>query len=169
MGDDHKSKEHEKAYDEGVREARESDALSQAAHNLNPFGPSTTTEKSREAGWRDYWDGKAKTKDVKSERPEPRTSKQSKGSYVPYRSSNTYPTGEGARTGGSLDRSRSFVKPRHHPPAKVGMLVLGLLLVVGGLAQMSGMTANPQFSAPWFWLGLGVFILAWRFYIRRRR
>jgi hypothetical protein len=103
MGDSFKKEQHEKAYGEGVREARESDALSQMAHNLNPFGPSTTTEKSHEAGWRDYWEGKTKSPSDTEKKARPRHRKSNrctssrKASYDD-RNSNT----EGARTGGSL-------------------------------------------------------------------
>ena len=111
MGDSYKKEQHEKAYGEGVREARESDALSQMAHNVNPFEPSTTTEKSREAGWRDYFERKTNSRDSHRENKERKSSKKSHRTYSSTRDYySTSSSTEGARTGGSLNSSHRSIR-----------------------------------------------------------
>jgi len=163
VADTHKKQQHEKAYGDGVREARESDPVSQFAHNINPFGPSTTTEQSHEAGWNDYWQGKVKS--PPSHKPKYAPEKRRKSSPYSARVPRGIPH-ETARTGGSLNHSIPEIQ--YSPPRKAGLLVVGLLMIAGGLGEAFLHNANPQFSAPKFWIGFGLALLLWRFYIRRK-
>jgi hypothetical protein len=174
MSDDNKKTEHEKAYGEGVREARESSAFDQVAHNLNPFGPSTTKEKSHEAGWKDYWEGKPNTRESRTKREPPkseprppikpltkpaRTSARERSSY-----SRSSPR-ETARSGGSLQTRFSGGGGGYQSSGGIVSVGLGFLFMIGGLMQLFAPRPGATHTAPWFWIGLG--LCCWLFKLIR--